>query len=419
MLIGKAIVVSQDEDGVETMLSIKPFRLGSQAHTAIWQEFRLHSRKEVWELNCSGLIRIKYKTTANPLFADEEALLAQGLAKRYERVQDNCSRVQNPRQFYEYLTSIGLHYGPVFQNLVEIKKGDFQSACKVKIPDTKSTMPHKFEYPHVIYPATLDGIIQLALPACSGVDENLTVAMVPIAIGRLYVSASMPTEPDLVLPGFSSGEETDSGTREGYIVVGDSGKFGKPLVIFEGVKSLTLSTQTSGEAASLVNLRKLTSGFQWQEDVTLLEPAQIKALCDAAVGDRGRVDRKLLEELEIACLIYIKRVMKECPREEVDKFAWNFRLFWEYMERCYEFGKAGKLTYQTPDSNWLDMKPEAEEALLLRVGAATTDGAVLVEHGEHLPAILRGEIPPLQILMCDNFLHNFYKDGLDTERHYA
>ncbi|KAM7215806.1 polyketide synthase [Rhypophila decipiens] len=423
VLIGKAIVVSQeDEDGVETMLSLKPFRLGSQAHTAVWQEFKLYSRKEVWELNCSGLIRIKYKpsrSNSEDVFADEETLLAQRLAERYKRVHDSCTRAQNPRLFYEHLTSIGLYYGPVFQNLVEVNKGDFQSACKVKIPDTKSTMPHSFEYPHVIHPATLDGIIQLALPSCSGIDEDLTVAMVPTAIGRLYVSASMPTEPGVILPGFSSAEETDSGTREGYIVVGSSERFEKPLVIFEGVKSSMLSTQASGEAASLVSLRKLTSGFKWQEDVTLLEPVQIKALCDVAVGDKGRVDGRIIEELEIACLIYIKRVMKECPREEAEKYAWNFKLFWEYMERCYELGKAGKLTYQTPKSSWLDMKPEEEEALLQRVSAATTDGAVLVEHGENLAAILRGELPPLQILMRDNFLHNFYKDGLDTERHYA
>ncbi|KAK4118277.1 putative polyketide synthase [Parathielavia appendiculata] len=427
VIIGKAIVVPQDEDGVETMLSIKPFRLGSQALTAVWNEFRLYSRKEVWELNCSGLIRVQYKSKpaaaaekSGLLFANEEALAAQELAGQYRRVRQDCSRTQNPRHFYEHLTSIGLYYGPVFQNIVEARKGDFESACKVTIPDTKSTMPHGFEFPHVIHPATLDGMIQQALLACTAVDEDLTVAMVPTAIGRLYVSASVPTEPGRVLPGFASTGETDAGTREARIVLGDSEEFNKPLIIFEGVRSATLASAAAGEAAaSVLGLRKLTSAFHWKPDLTLLDKTQIKALCDVEVGDRGRVDRKLLEELEIASLIYIKRVMKECPREEAEGFAWNFRLFWEYMEHCYQRGKLGKLCYQTPNANWLDMAPEEEEALLARVAASSPDGAVLIEHGEHLPAILRGQVPPLQILMRDNFLQNFYKDGLDTERHYA
>jgi acyl transferase domain-containing protein len=419
VLIGKAIVVPESDDGIETMLSLKPYRHGSQTLTAAWQEFRVYSRKEVWDLNCSGLIRIKYKTTQNPLFADEEALSAQQLVKRYTKVYNDCLRKQNPRQFYEHLTSIGLHYGDIFQNLVEIRKGDFQSACKVKIPNTRSTMPHQYEYPHVIHPATLDAIVQLALPACTSSGEDLTVAMVPTAIGRLYVSASMPTEPDVVLPGFSAGVLTDSGSREGQIILGDSEGFSNPLVVFEGVRSATLATSTTSEAASLVNMRKLITRFQWQEDITLLDPAQIKKLCDDALGDRGLADRKVLEELEMACLIIIKRVMQECPREEAETFVWNFKLFWAYMERCYELGKARKLTYQTPDSNWLDMEPEEENALLARVCADSSDGTVLVELGKHLPAILRGEIPPLQILMHNNYLHNFYKDGRGTERHYA
>ncbi|KAJ4293019.1 hypothetical protein N0V88_005683 [Collariella sp. IMI 366227] len=426
VLISKAVVVPDDEGGVETMLSLKPFRLGSQALTAVWQEFRLHSRRdEEWRLNCAGLIRIKYKAGAalasRAVFADEEALAAEGFTRRYRQLEEGCSRTQKPRHFYEHLTSIGVQYGPVFQNMVDIRKGDFQSVCKVQIPETRSTMPHGFEYPHVIHPATLDGIFQLAIPACTGADEDLTAAMVPTAIGRLYVAAAMPSEPGLVLAGYSSGEETGAGTREGYIALGELGGVEKPLVIVEGIKSAAVSSSTSGDeaAASLVNLRKLITVPCWGPDISLLEPAQVEALCAAAVGDRGRVERRVLEELEMACLIIIKRVMRDCSREEAKGFAWHCRLFWEYMEQCYERGKAGKLCYQTPGRNWLGMKPEDEDALLARVSAATADGMVIVEHGKHLPAILRGMIPPLQVLMHDNLLHNYYNNSVGGERHSA
>ncbi|KAF9875052.1 hypothetical protein CkaCkLH20_07318 [Colletotrichum karsti] len=418
VIIGKALVVPQDEDGVETMLTVKPSRLGSRTNASTWEEFQLYSRKESWELNCSGLIRICYKDTVNSAFANEDRILADKYAEQNRRISDVCSRHQNPRQFYGNLESIGLRYGPVFQGLVSIKKGNHQSACEIEIKDTKSTMPHRFEYSHVIHPATLDSIIQMALPSCSAIDEDLSTAMVPTGIGRLYVSASMPTEPGVQLPGFSCAEDVATGGREGKIVLSDE-QWSKPLVIFEGIKSATLASSTTDSAADMLKLRKLTSVFHWQQDISLLEPQDIKKLCADRVGDLGQVDRSVLRELEIACLIYIKRVMKECPQEEAMSFAWNFKLYWEYMQRCYQMGQRGELCYQSPEADWLNMSQEAEAQLLARVSRSSTDGAALVEHGEHLPQILRGEIPPLQILMRDNFLHNFYKDGLGTEQHYA
>lgn len=418
VIIGKAIVVPQDEDGIETMLALKPSRLGSRTNSSVWQEFQLYSRRESWDLNCSGLIRIDYQSPQSSTFADEAKMKAAEYASKSRAVTQVCSRHQNPRQFYGHLDSIGLHYGPVFQGLVSIKKGDYQSACTIEIPDTRSTMPHKFEYPHVIHPTTLDSIIQMALPSCSAIDEDLSSAMVPTAIGRLYVSASMPTESGTRLPGYSHAENNMSGEREGTIVLGDP-EWTKPLVIFEGIKSATLASSLADESADMLKIRKLTSVFHWQQDLSLLDSSDIKRLCADRVGDLGQVDRKLLEELEIACLIYIKRVMKECPPEDAESLAWNFKLFWEYMELCYQRGQRGELCYQTEGSNWLNMSPEEESALLARVAASSTDGAVLIEHGEYLPQILRGEIPPLQILMRDNFLNNFYKDGLGTEQHYA
>ncbi|KAI1253817.1 putative secondary metabolism biosynthetic enzyme [Eutypa lata] len=65
------------------------------------------------------------------------------------------------------------------------------------------------------------------------------------------------------------------------------------------------------------------------------------------------------------------------------------------------------------------MPVEEEDELLARVADSSTDGAALVEHGAYLPQILRGKVPPLQVLMRDNFLHNFYQSGLGTAQHYA
>ena len=111
ILIGKAILVPEDISGVELMLTFKPFRNGSKSLAATWHEFQLHSRREAWELNCSGLIRVVYKTETNPVFLNEEVLEARRFAGEYQKVRQDCFVIEHPRHFYDHLSSTGLYYG--------------------------------------------------------------------------------------------------------------------------------------------------------------------------------------------------------------------------------------------------------------------------------------------------------------------
>jgi acyl transferase domain-containing protein len=423
VIISRAIVVPQGEAGVETMLTLKPFRHGSRALGAAWQEFQLYSRAEAWELNCSGLIRLEYKPTADgvSIFADEAALEAEKYASEYHQISSDCSRGIHPNWFYDQLDSIGLHYGGVFQGLTEIRKGEYRSACRVKIPDTKSIMPRQFEYPHVIHPTTLDSMIQMALPASCGIDEDLTVPMVPVAIGRLYVSADVPSEPGTILAGYATSEITGFDEGRSQVIV-STNEWSKPLIIFDDIKGKRLSSSASGQQTFNAHLRsKVGSFFHWQQDFSLLTRQQIRDLCLRSVGESGRVDRQVLLEIEMACLVIMKRTVQECSPEEAKSFEWYYRLFHEYMQHCLELGEEKKFPYQadTPDIDWLHMDKASEDDLLTRVAQTSTGGAALVHHGNHLPQILRGEIPPLQVLMQDNFLHDFYSAGIGTEQHYA
>ncbi|KAI1483080.1 putative polyketide synthase [Daldinia eschscholtzii] len=415
VIVGKAIVVPNDEDGVETMLSLRPHRTGSRTLTSTWQEFQIYSRQEVWELNCSGLIRINYKVTANMAFDDEGVMLATKLSEEYHHIQENYSRTQHPRQFYEHLYSIGLQYGPIFQNLIEIKTGNFWSACKLRIPSTKSIMPHDFEYPHVIHPATLDSIIHMALPSYTRVNENITSAMVPTGISRLVVSAEIPTRPGEVLSGYSRRNKTDSGNDEWSIFVSNT-QWDKQLVTFEGIKCAVVHDINQDNAAFTQSLRKLATVFEWKPDISLLDRKQLEKFSLDAVKQIVSPSRKMLEELEIASLIYIKRILNELSLSEVENLPWNLKLFYNYMRKRYDMGKKRQLCYQTEDSNWLDLGEQAESELLERI-SKSPDGAILCTHGEYLPQIFRGQIPPLQVLMNNGLLHNWYKYSLGMERH--
>lgn len=374
ILIGKAILIPQDDPGVETMISFKPWRSGSQALSFEWQEFNLFSRQEDWELNCTGLISIKYKHDLNPLFEDEESAANKKYSQKYREVRDECTKKQNPRLFYEHLTTIGLHYGDIFQNLIEIQKGEFMGECTLKVPDTKSLMPHGFEYPHVIHPTTLDSIIQMALPTCSSTNEDITVAMVPTSIKRLYVSADCPSTPGTLLHGYAAAENAGSEEIEATVVVSNA-EWNKPFVIFEGINSTSMSGPAEGTSASLVSMRKLTSYFQWREDVSKLDVEDVKTMCARHIQDIGQVDLSIYQDLELACFIYMKRVLNSCSPEEAKTFAPHFQLLYQFMQDTYEKAKLGKAVHQSDKIDWLNTSPEFESELLYRVSKNSNDGA--------------------------------------------
>ncbi len=423
IIISKAMVIPAGDRGIETVLSLKPFRHGSQALTSSWQEFELFSRVEAWELNCSGLIRLEYEPVQkNNVFADEEGLLAKSYAEAFEKTRSECLRPQGAREFYDHLDVIGLSYKGVFRSLSAIRKGDRQSACQLTIPDTKSDMPRQFEYSHVIHPATLDNVIQMALPAYSGIDEELAVAMVPVSIERLYVSAEVPSAPGSVLEGYSSSEVTGFEGGTCSVVVSDT-TWQKPLVIFKGLKCKKLEDLNMDSTSSTEkSLRRLGTVLHWQEDATFLDNERTLELFADQVGKYLTVpDRKTYIELEMASLIICKRALKECSAEESEKFQFDFKMFYDYMQHCLHRYRDGKLPYQNEykSIDWLGMTTEEEEKLLQRVSETSTDGKALVQHGRALPQILRGEVTPLQVLLPNGGLGDFDRAALGSDIWHA
>ncbi|PYH67688.1 type I polyketide synthase [Aspergillus vadensis CBS 113365] len=419
IIIGKVIVVPADDVGVEMVLSLQPWRIGSGARTSAWQEFTLYTRHGGWDKNCSGLLRIKYTESKSSLFVDEEKEADRAAKQTFYQTVDECQESQNPRQFYEHLTTIGLYYGDIFQSMVEIQHGHYKAACSIRVPDTRSRMPMKFEYEHVIHPATLDSIIQMALPATSGLGEEMTMAKVPTSIGRLYVSADVPSEAGSLLQGYATVQLQGFDGGEATVAV-STPEWRKPLVIFDGIRSKSLSGATDSTAAA-ASTRKLTSYFHWREDVSMLRREDITKLCTRPVKDLEATSPEVIAELELGAFVIIKRVLTVIDTEEAKSLTGHYRTFYQYMQRTYELGMQGKIPHQqaTPTINWLETSLEYENEPLERVSRNTTDGAVMCQHGKYLVDILRGNITPLEVLVKDGLLHNFYSSGVGCPQNYS
>ena len=418
VLIGKAIVIPPDDIGTETMLSLRPWRQGTQDLSSNWDEFRIFSRKdESWELNCSGLVRAKYESPRSDAFADEDAAVAEAHRQRFQQIESECHRHVEAETHYENLALIGLGFSGPFKSIVNVNRGDFQSRCDVQIPDTKAMMPHNFEFPHVIHPSTLDCIIQIGLAGATPSNEELTVALIPTFVGRLFVSAKTPTEPGSILRGTAAiNNEGFENAHASFIVFDD--KHQEPVVTFDNIQSTALRHGELGFAQA-ASMRKLAAYFHWQEDLDKLDSESLKAVCSSSLRKLGSVENSVIAELEQAAFIYMKRVLKTCTVEEAKQFAPHFQKFYELMQKTYHQVVDGTVPHQKRTGNWLQTDEAYESDLLERVARSSPDGAVMCRHGENLPAIMRGETMAIEILMQDDLLNNWYQNGVGCPQVYA
>ena len=420
--IGKALIVPHDEDGVETMLQFRPWQLGSQSATAFWQHFTISSRAkdQDWQYHCSGLICSRYRSSSQGPFPDEDDAENKHYRQEYNSVKSTCSKVGSPRQFYEGLETIGLRYGPTFQNIVGITSGNYQGCCVLRIPDTKAVMPMKYEFPHVIHPSTLDNIFQMALPALTPINEPLHVAMVPTFLESLYVSSDISSTPGDQLCGYSVAGNSGFREAEATIVVADDA-WKQPLVIVKNLRCTALSAMTenvvSTESAS--NIRKLCAEFVWKEDIDLMSAEDATKLFAHAADRYTHLNPIVIEELELGAFVYIERILKAFTSEQAKTFAPHLQLFYQWMQHQHELALKGAIEHQSSRIDWLNLSEDYQTELFQRVATDSVDGEIMCRVGDHLERIMKSEIEPLQVMLEDELLYKFYHDGVGMNESYA
>lgn len=99
--IGAAIIIPLDDKRIETMLQLRPWKLGSQSSTSHWQKFTVFSKAkgEDWLENCSGLISPRYLPDDHTAFNHgiEETKEDERYRQKFLEAKENCVREHAPR----------------------------------------------------------------------------------------------------------------------------------------------------------------------------------------------------------------------------------------------------------------------------------------------------------------------------------
>ncbi|KAL4948253.1 hypothetical protein BDW69DRAFT_189445 [Aspergillus filifer] len=172
---------------------------------------------------------------------------------------ENATDEVEQRMFYESLAALGLSYGPTFRNLDRIRVSkEHGTACgALKIPDTRSVMPEKFEYPHLLHPATLDCAFQMSFAALQAQD-NLRQPFVPASAGRIFISTDLPSGAGSSFIGTSSAQHSDGS------------------VVAESV-----FTDVDASAPKIVTrIPARTANLIWKEDVSSVLTSRVGSLLE-------------------------------------------------------------------------------------------------------------------------------------------
>ena len=248
--VGQALVIPESSQ-IETVLNLRPLSESTRASSDLWYEFIIFSwnHERGWMEHCRGQIAVQVEIQTNPVNAlhpqeVERALVAEINSETALASVDGleCEKI------YQTFSSMGLEFGPSFQNLVECRVGNGSVYGRVGIPSTKERMPYEFESDHIIHPGLLDSCFQVSFPLFT---EGLKVLKgTPIASRVKEISISRDIhhirDNHLEVYGSRVSKSLVEQTIGSILAMraGDDG--GAPLISVKGITATTLSHKAVG-----------------------------------------------------------------------------------------------------------------------------------------------------------------------------
>lgn len=294
-----------DAEGVETHFHLRPYLDRTASSSSSWNEFELRSCDGGdWREHCRGHIQTEYEAPHNPVDGGLEGrVFAEMCANRVAKAERACRKDVSTKQLYELLQTVGLDFGPTFQNLSEMRIGKNRNAvATVRAPNLKSKMPHGFVQPHLIHPTTLDGVLQSILVALTRGDREVREVMVPTSIKELWISANISATHQSQRLCANADFLGLRQAEASFVAIDIATK--RPLVSAEGFVSTAVSARDAGQEDSYRHLyfnidSKLDPNFVDQEIATktFVTPHR---LTDFDLSG-------LITNIEMMCYIYISQ----------------------------------------------------------------------------------------------------------------
>lgn len=266
VMFEKALIIPTTTAGIEVSLNLTRRSDGVSSDTR--DSFSIYSKSYggKWQRHASGTLRICLESR------DWDGIL-QAAEAQYAAHAALCNHDIAPRQLYELLDNIGMSYGPLFRNIKEIRKNQNTCVSRVAVPDTRSRMPEKFEYPHLLHPATLDSMIHTLF----AIEQT---PMVPVYLRSIFVSANIAEDNGEHFHGYSTALRTGLQRVSADITMSRKGTT-QAHVIIKGLAVANIASSGAREGGFISNNRNLCTEIVWKKDPGLMKFHNLRDLLDS------------------------------------------------------------------------------------------------------------------------------------------
>lgn len=409
-----ALVVPETSDGIELQLSLRPCS-GRALDTKDWTEFQVQSvtADNKWTDHCKGLILVDCSPEENCELNGTGT--GETRRKLSQPVEESAYRSRiSPHDVYANLRSGGICHGPIFRNMKSIRARNKQSVTTFVIADTEATMPKHHQREHIIHPTTLDSVFQAVYTAVPGAGNTARTPKVPRSIRTLWISHSISPTPGHSFKAYTDLGDIDSQTMTTSVTVTDASADQKaatqlPVITVDGFVCQSIGNAPAMELDPWEQDKFST--VKWAPDVTFLKDSHLKKQLGSELSPK---EAELLMDLRRACLLFIYDALHELSEADIKRLEWHHKKFYIWMRLQVELARTNELA---PDScEWVNTPYKERARLLEKVRNGSTNGEMVCKLGAKIAPILRSEVTPLEVMVEDNLLSRYYRDGLKWGR---
>ena len=409
VIFSKALVIPPRQN-VELQTQLRPLR-DALFNLSLQIGFRVSMvENNTWSELCSGIVFVEYSKHGIDLDDENETDEAPIFySKLHKEKSIACKAIVNSEQLYKSLAASGLNYGPCFQGLGNVRCNDFGEAIGfVDLHHWMKSHENKTVQHHVIHPAALDSVLQLALPALSRGTKEMVPTIVISKIQNLLISESLSEESsDSVVKIYTDAKFQTS--RNASFSIHALNHNNQPCII--GNVEATLIEDRERSKLAEQNERNLCYTMCWKPDFELMDDQSTQHLCSWATESfqslRDTKDKILV------CQLALLKAYDISFHEDFSKAKPHHRKYIEWMKN-----------YLPPHMNNINNTPDLRSESELRHIAQDTvfvemlhsslenqgpDGKLLVRVAKNLVHVLRGGVDALDLLFHDGLVDEYYR----------
>lgn len=390
-----ALTIPESSDGVEVHTYLRPCNESELDHRG-WYEFEISSlgTSDTWIKNCHGFISAKIdNTNKSILFRETESPHEDSFFAAGTKVRD-----LDVTSLYATMRQMNIYHGPAFQNLLDGHKAGGKTVTNLSIPSVASETCD-----YIIHPTTLDTIIQAAFGGFP--DELIQGSMIlPRSIGNMYVPCDLKRQAGSRLKAFTDFRKSSRRGIASNIAassVNDDGS--SSFLLMEDFHCQAIPMDL-GDAAGGRG-PPVCSKSHWEQDILHQMPAAVKDSMKIILSEEETdFEKKFLR----SSYNFIYDAVAQLKGEDRESWAWHHKIFYDWMEHVVALGTSGALSPGC--KSWSRSSKGMKQMLYDELNAGDASGRLTVRVGQQLASIVRGEITPLESMMEDNLLNQYYME---------